>query len=198
MIFDDVAAFSRAISAPVHDSPIRLSEAEVELRIRLLREEFSEYTDGEHNDDIVEVADALADMVYIIAGTVVGYGLRSLVQLPANYGYYHEGTRLGFPSRHIRAVRQEHIATAFDTYLGAEKRNELGAIAHALGDMLIYISTCATVYGIPLAAVFDEVHRSNMTKLMPDGSVLRREDGKVLKPPHFSPANIRSVLFPQG
>jgi len=46
-----------------------------------------------------------------------------------------------------------------------------------------------------LEAAFREVHRSNMSKLLEDGSVLRREDGKVLKGPNYSPADIHSVLY---
>jgi predicted HAD superfamily Cof-like phosphohydrolase len=45
------------------------------LRIELLREEWEEYLDGESNDDLVEIADALADIVYIAYGTAVSYGI---------------------------------------------------------------------------------------------------------------------------
>jgi phosphoribosyl-ATP pyrophosphohydrolase len=46
-----------------------------ELRIKLLREEWEEYLDGESNNDLVEIADALADIVYIAYGTSVAYGI---------------------------------------------------------------------------------------------------------------------------
>ena len=39
----------------------------------------------------------------------------------------------------------------------------------------------AITFGLPLEEVFYEVHKSNMSKLGPDGEVLRREDGKILK-----------------
>lgn len=45
------------------------------LRKRLLKEEHKEYTDGEKANDIVEIADALADQIYIINGTAVAYGI---------------------------------------------------------------------------------------------------------------------------
>ncbi len=48
---------------------------EQELRIMLLREEFHEYLDAEAEEDIVDIADALADMMYVIAGTAVAYGI---------------------------------------------------------------------------------------------------------------------------
>jgi predicted HAD superfamily Cof-like phosphohydrolase len=43
-------------------------------------------------------------------------------------------------------------------------------------------------------ACFEEVHRSNMSKLGDDGKPLRREDGKVLKGPNYSPADLDNVL----
>jgi predicted HAD superfamily Cof-like phosphohydrolase len=41
---------------------------------------------------------------------------------------------------------------------------------------------------------FRMVHASNMSKLMPDGTVLRREDGKVLKGPNYQPPNIEALI----
>jgi predicted HAD superfamily Cof-like phosphohydrolase len=48
---------------------------ERQLRIRLLEEEFNEYLAGEVKDDIVEISDALADIIYIACGTAVSYGI---------------------------------------------------------------------------------------------------------------------------
>ena len=56
---------------------------------------------------------------------------------------------------------------------------------------------CRFEYMIPeevLKAVFEEVHRSNMSKLGKDGKPIRREDGKILKGPNYSPADIKKVL----
>ena len=45
------------------------------LRKRLLEEEFNEYLKAEAENDFVEIADALADIVYIAVGTAVAYGI---------------------------------------------------------------------------------------------------------------------------
>lgn len=45
------------------------------LRGDLLAEEYKEYTDAEAADDLVEIADALGDMVYVIYGTALTYGI---------------------------------------------------------------------------------------------------------------------------
>lgn len=102
--------FNQAFDIPKLDSPDIGPEELIELRIKLLREEVEEYAEAARAGDLVEVLDALADIGYILAGTILNHGMQ-------------------------------------DIYDDA----------------------------------FDEVHRSNMAKLV-DGKVLRREDGKVMKP----------------
>jgi predicted HAD superfamily Cof-like phosphohydrolase len=46
-----------------------------ELRVELLNEEFNEYLRAEHKADVVEIADALGDMMYVIVGTALEYGI---------------------------------------------------------------------------------------------------------------------------
>lgn len=66
--------------------------------------------------------------------------------------------------------------------------------ADALGDLLYVVYGAALEWGIPIDAVFAEIHRSNMTKVWPDGTVHYRDDGKVIKPPTYSKADIKGVL----
>lgn len=67
-------------------------------------------------------------------------------------------------------------------------------LSKELADLLYVVLGTAAAYGIPIDDVYREVHRSNMSKLAPDGTVLYREDGKVLKGPNYSPADIKKVL----
>jgi predicted HAD superfamily Cof-like phosphohydrolase len=72
---------------------------------------------------------------------------------------------------------------------------DLVEVADAIADLLYVVYGAAITYGINAKAVFDEVHRSNMTKVWEDGTVHRREeDGKILKPPTYSKADIKGVL----
>jgi predicted HAD superfamily Cof-like phosphohydrolase len=60
---------------------------------------------------------------------------------------------------------------------------------------LIYVAVGTAIsLGIPIDDVFAEVHRSNMSKTGPDGKAIRRADGKILKGPNYSPADIESLL----
>lgn len=83
-----------------------------------------------------------------------------------------------------------------------EEVNELqSATTHidaldAITDILYVLLGTAHAYGLgdKVEAAFNEVHRSNMTKVMPDGKVLKREDGKIIKPDTYEKPNLQKVL----
>ena len=112
-IVKSLLEFNQAFEIPKLDQPGLGPDELIELRIKLLTEEVQEYAEAARAGDLVEVLDALADIGYILAGTIINHGMQ-------------------------------------DIYDDA----------------------------------FNEVHRSNMAKLV-DGKVLRREDGKVLKGPNY-------------
>lgn len=72
---------------------------------------------------------------------------------------------------------------------------DIDGIADALGDLLYVVLGAAVSCGIDMESVFAEIHRSNMTKFI-DGH--KREDGKWIKGPSYSPANIPEVLAKQS
>ncbi|WP_329414307.1 hypothetical protein OG802_26480 [Streptomyces sp. NBC_00704] len=74
----------------------------------------------------------------------------------------------------------------------------LDRLAHELADVVYVAYGTALVHGIDLDAVLAEIHRSNMTKLGPDGRVARRADGKVLKGEHYRAPDVSEVLRRQG
>ncbi|CAI8157269.1 MAG: Uncharacterised protein [Methanobacteriota archaeon] len=114
--------FNDAFEIPKLESPGLSSKEMIELRIKLLREEVEEYAEAALSGDLVEVLDALADIGYILAGTIINHGMQNI---------YDDA--------------------------------------------------------------FDEVHRSNMAKLV-DGKVLRRDDGKVMKPEGWQPPQLAQFL----
>ncbi len=54
-----------------------------------------------------------------------------------------------------------------------------------LADLMYVVIGTAVAFGLPLEEVFEAVHKNNMTKVHPDGTIRRREDGKILKPDTF-------------
>lgn len=86
--------------------------------------------------------------------------------------------------------RLELIEEELDELYEALDENNTVKAADALGDLIYVIAGAAVTWGIDIASIFDEVHRSNMTK-SPEG---KRADGKVMKPPGYSPPDIQGVL----
>jgi predicted HAD superfamily Cof-like phosphohydrolase len=105
------------------------------------------------------------------------------------------GTEPKFPNIRERKLRMDLMLEEMKEYMESEEKDDLENLAKELAD-IIYI-TCGTAasYGIPLDRVFNEVHKSNMAKLV-DGKALRREDGKILKPEGWMPPDIKKILWP--
>ncbi|MEX1003339.1 MAG: nucleoside triphosphate pyrophosphohydrolase family protein [Crocinitomicaceae bacterium] len=100
-----------------------LTDDEILLRYKLMREENEEYLDAAKEGDLVEIADALGDQLYILCGTILRHGLQDKI-----------------------------------------------------------------------AEVFEEIQRSNMSKLDKNGKAIYREDGKVMKSELYFRPDISSIL----
>jgi predicted HAD superfamily Cof-like phosphohydrolase len=81
-------------------------------------------------------------------------------------------------------------------YLEACNNDDLVEVTDALADQLYILLGTMIAHGMQdiIENVFNEVHRSNMSKLGEDGNPIYRADGKVLKGPNFSPPNIAQFL----
>ena len=121
-IVESLLEFNKAFDIPYLTKPGLSSDDLIELRIKLLTEEVQEYAEAARSGDLVEVLDALADIAYILAGTIINHGMQEV---------YDEA--------------------------------------------------------------FNEVHRSNMAKLV-NGKVIRREDGKVMKPEGWQPPQLAKFI----
>lgn len=102
------------------------------------------------------------------------------------------------PDNAVRGLRLRLLSEEFREYMEAEKSTNPVDIADALGDMLVVIYGTAAAYGIDLDAVVREIHASNMTKVQPDGTVLRDEGGKILKPDGYRPPQLAPILGDLG
>lgn len=72
---NQVAEFHKTFNAPILESPQIPSKDRAELRIKLLQEELDELKEAISNNDLVEVADALCDLQYVLSGAVLEFGL---------------------------------------------------------------------------------------------------------------------------
>lgn len=72
---EDLKEFHRVFQAAASDRPTIVDEATYRLRRELIREEVQELLDAMRDDNLVEIADGLADACYVIIGTAVAYGI---------------------------------------------------------------------------------------------------------------------------
>ncbi|MFN5183473.1 MAG: hypothetical protein ACK5D5_10690 [Bacteroidota bacterium] len=120
---ESVAEFHEVFKIGNASNPKLIDEKDYLLRFSLLKEENEEYLEACRKGDLVEIADALGDQLYILFGTILKHGLQNKIE-----------------------------------------------------------------------EVFDEIHRSNMSKLDAEGKPIFREDGKILKSELYFKPDIGSIL----
>jgi len=119
-----VEEFHNSFGIKNNDHPTANLEEEVFiLRHRLMSEENSEYLEACKAGDLIEIADALGDMMYILCGTILAHGLQDKIE-----------------------------------------------------------------------NIFEEIQRSNMSKLGSDGNPIYREDGKIMKGPNYFKPDIKKNI----
>lgn len=93
-------------------------------------------------------------------------------------------------------LRYNLIKEENDEYLEACKNGDLVEIADALGDQLYILFGTILKHGLQhkIEEVYDEIHRSNMSKLDENGKPIFREDGKILKSKNYFKPNIKDIL----
>jgi predicted HAD superfamily Cof-like phosphohydrolase len=116
---------------------------------------------------------------------------------------FHEAFGLGIQHKPIASLADAKLKLRFDLmaeeneeYLEAAKENDLVEVADALGDMLYILCGTIIEHGMQhkIEEVFEEIQRSNMSKLGEDGEPIYREDGKVLKGPNYFKPHIKDIL----
>jgi predicted HAD superfamily Cof-like phosphohydrolase len=91
-------------------------------------------------------------------------------------------------------LRADLLEEEVGEFVDAARSRDIVGLADALADIVYVAYGSAITFGIDLDAVVREVHRSNMTKLGPNGEVLRRSDGKVIKSELYTPPDVVGVL----
>ena len=105
----------------------------------------------------------------------------------------HVAAQPTVPDESTRTLRTRLIQEEFDELQEALMAKDLPAIAKELADLLYVVYGTAVSCGIDMEPVFQEVHRSNMSKV----GGYKRDDGKWVKPPTYSPAEVGTILQDQ-
>ena len=91
-------------------------------------------------------------------------------------------------------IREEHKEVQEELDLVLAGAGDPGRLLKELADLQITIQGTADAFGLDLDAGVREVHRSNMSKVGPDGRTVRRADGKILKPAGYVPPDMSVAL----
>lgn len=108
---------------------------------------------------------------------------------------YHE-TPQAMIEKKIIELRHRLMQEENDEYMEAAMNNDLTQIADALGDKLYILCGTIIAHGLQhkITEVFNEIHRSNMSKLDSDGKPIYREDGKIMKSSNYFLPDIKAIL----
>lgn len=103
------------------------------------------------------------------------------------------------PDRELERSQQqdlymELIREEFEETKTAYEQGDVVGIADGCADLVWVIMGLASSVGIDMQPVWEEVQASNMSKTV-DGTVIKREDGKILKPDTYFPPNVKRALY---
>ena len=99
-----------------------------------------------------------------------------------------------FPDEKIVQLRYDLIKEELDELNQAIKDRDIKEVADALTDILYVTYGAGHAFGVDLDKCFDEVQRSNMSKLGTDGTTIYNESGKVMKGPSYFKPNLNKFL----
>ena len=99
-----------------------------------------------------------------------------------------------FPNDKIVKLRIDLIKEELNELIEAIKEKDIVEVADALTDILYVTYGAGHSWGINLDKCFEEVQRSNMSKLDDQGKPIYNEKGKVMKGPNYSKPNLKEIL----
>ena len=99
-----------------------------------------------------------------------------------------------FPNKNIVKLRLNLIEEELQELQEAIKQEDLLEVADALTDILYVTYGAGHAFGIDLDNCFDEVQKSNMSKLGTDGKPIYNQSGKVMKGPKYFKPNLKQFL----
>ena len=103
-------------------------------------------------------------------------------------------TKPGLSSEKINSLRINLIEEELEEFKEAIKNKDLKEAIDALTDILYVTYGAGHAFGVNLDECFDEVQRSNMSKLNEDGKPIYNEDGKVMKGPNYFKPNLSKFI----
>lgn len=167
----------------------------VNLRTTLNMEEALETMLGLMNDDLIAIADGLCDLIYVAAGVAVTAGIPIISMIPRLAKWSGNEERVKFDMIAMVAATTFNLNTVI-------RESQFSKLEKSVHDVIYTCEKIAYHFGIPLYECFDEVQRSNMSKLGADGKPIHHDSGpkkgKVKKGPNFTPPDLEKVIREHG
>ena len=122
--------------------------------------------------------------------------IRKVQQFHEAFGVAVANAPVGAIPAELRALRISLLEEELEEYKLASAAGDIVAVADALTDLAYVLFGTYVTHGLQdvADALFDEVQRSNMSKLDQDGRPIYRDDGKVLKSAQFSAPDLGAIL----
>lgn len=122
--------------------------------------------------------------------------LDSVKQFHSSFGLGISEAPRASLGENVNLLRFNLMKEENEEYLEATQNNDLTEVADALGDMLYILCGTIIEHGLQykIEEVFDEIQRSNMSKLGENGLPIYREDGKVMKGPGYFKPDFTEIL----
>jgi predicted HAD superfamily Cof-like phosphohydrolase len=159
------------------------------LRLRLILEEWAETLAALHENNVVEAADGLTDLLYVVYGSAVSYGVKCRDVFTDPLGRPAAEFERADILRFIRLMmpRLQRVVLAITIV-----PDDCGA---ALEDLATCVcDTGARTWGFPMQELFTEVHRSNMTKTFAKNTTGGKYGAVKPKGPDYEPPDIAGLL----
>lgn len=213
--------FELYISDPnEHQNGFNYDSNLVDLRYRLLREELQELKVAIEECDRIEILDAITDINYIINGTYISFGLYSfcmkdeiderefsmlaplLRAMQVSSRILMRTTDIGDLNNESRKLANlvlytnKYSESIHGYMMQNQSKVKASDLIHFYGKIETLVYEIALMYGLDdvLFPAYQEVHRSNMSKLDADGNVLKNEYGKVIKSDIYSKPNLTQFI----
>ena len=103
-------------------------------------------------------------------------------------------TKPSLSTEKINKLRLDLIKEELEELTDAMNKKDLLEVADALTDILYVTYGAGHSFGVNLDSCFDEVQRSNMSKLGEDGKPIYNEHGKVMKGPNYFVPNLKKII----
>ena len=123
--------------------------------------------------------------------------IEAVTKFHESYGLGIEHTPKANLPKNISELRFNLMKEENEEYLQATRDEDLIEIGDALGDMLYILCGTIIAHGFQdkIESIFDEIQRSNMSKLGADGKPIYRKDGKVMKGPNYFKPDLKKILI---